>query len=31
MVLNKPLRRIAIPGTGVIGASWAAEFLGARF
>jgi 3-hydroxyacyl-CoA dehydrogenase len=27
MSLNKPVRRIAIVGTGVIGASWAAEFL----
>src|SRR3984957_7126988 len=27
MALNKPVRRIAIVGTGVIGASWAAEFL----
>jgi len=27
MPLNKPVRRIAIVGTGVIGASWAAEFL----
>ena len=26
MALNKPVRRIAIVGTGVIGASWAAEF-----
>ena len=24
---NKPIRRIAIIGTGVIGASWAAQFL----
>jgi len=31
MPLNKPVRRIAIVGTGVIGASWAAEFPGARF
>ena len=30
MALNKPVRRIAIVGTGVIGASWAAEFLCAR-
>jgi 3-hydroxyacyl-CoA dehydrogenase len=27
MALNKPVRRIAIVGTVVIGASWAAEFL----
>jgi 3-hydroxyacyl-CoA dehydrogenase len=27
MALDKPIRRIAIVGTGVIGASWAAEFL----
>jgi 3-hydroxyacyl-CoA dehydrogenase len=27
MSLDKPIRRIAIVGTGVIGASWAAEFL----
>jgi 3-hydroxyacyl-CoA dehydrogenase len=27
MSSNKPIRRIAIVGTGVIGASWAAEFL----
>ncbi len=27
MSLNKPVQRIAIVGTGVIGASWAAEFL----
>ncbi len=27
MPLDKPVRRIAIVGTGVIGASWAAEFL----
>jgi len=27
MSLDKPVRRIAIVGTGVIGASWAAEFL----
>src|SRR5881396_4096155 len=24
---NKPIRRVAIIGTGVIGASWAAQFL----
>jgi carnitine 3-dehydrogenase len=27
MPYNKPIQRIAIVGTGVIGASWAAEFL----
>jgi carnitine 3-dehydrogenase len=27
MAVDKPIRRIAIVGTGVIGASWAAEFL----
>src|SRR6476659_11440958 len=27
MSYDKPIRRIAIVGTGVIGASWAAEFL----
>ena len=31
MVLNKPVRRIAIVGTGVIGASWAPEFLAHGF
>ena len=31
MSLNKPVRRIAIVGTGVIGASWAAEFLANGF
>jgi 3-hydroxyacyl-CoA dehydrogenase len=31
MLLNKPVRRIAIVGTGVIGASWAAEFLAHGF
>ena len=30
MSYNKPIRRIAIVGTGVIGASWAAEYLRAR-
>ena len=30
MELKKPVRRIAIVGTGVIGASWAAEFLAQR-
>jgi 3-hydroxyacyl-CoA dehydrogenase len=29
--LDKPIRRIAIVGTGVIGASWAAEFLARGF
>ena len=28
---NKPIRRIAIVGTGVIGASWAAEYLARGF
>ena len=31
MALNKPVRQIAIVGTGVIGASWAAEFLAHGF
>ncbi len=31
MALDKPVRRIAIVGTGVIGASWAAEFLAKGF
>jgi 3-hydroxyacyl-CoA dehydrogenase len=31
MCLDKPVRRIAIVGTGVIGASWAAEFLARGF
>ena len=31
MTLDKPVRRIAIVGTGVIGASWAAEFLAKGF
>jgi 3-hydroxyacyl-CoA dehydrogenase len=31
MALDKPIRRIAIVGTGVIGASWAAEFLAKGF
>jgi 3-hydroxyacyl-CoA dehydrogenase len=31
MTMNKPIRRIAIVGTGVIGASWAAEFLAQGF
>jgi 3-hydroxyacyl-CoA dehydrogenase len=31
MALNKPVQRIAIVGTGVIGASWAAEFLAHGF
>ena len=31
MTFDKPIRRIAIVGTGVIGASWAAEFLARGF
>ena len=31
MAFNKPIRRIAIVGTGVIGASWAAESLASGF
>src|SRR5229473_5315818 len=31
MNLDKPIRRIAIVGTGVIGASWAAEYLAHGF
>ena len=31
MTDNKPIRRIAIVGTGVIGASWAAEYLARGF
>jgi glycine/D-amino acid oxidase-like deaminating enzyme len=31
MFYDKPIRRIAIVGTGVIGASWAAEFLARGF
>jgi 3-hydroxyacyl-CoA dehydrogenase len=31
MSYNKPVRRIAIVGTGVIGASWAAEYLARGF
>jgi len=31
MSYDKPIRRIAIVGTGVIGASWAAEFLARGF
>jgi 3-hydroxyacyl-CoA dehydrogenase len=31
MSYNKPIRRIAIIGTGVIGASWAAEYLACGF
>ena len=31
MGLDKPIKRIAIVGTGVIGASWAAEFLARGF
>ena len=31
MSFNKPIRRVAIVGTGVIGASWAAEYLARGF
>jgi 3-hydroxyacyl-CoA dehydrogenase len=31
MALNKPVRRIAVVGTGVIGASWAAQYLARGF
>jgi len=31
MPINKPVRRIAIVGTGVIGASWAAQYLARGF
>ena len=31
MLFNKPIRRIAIVGTGVIGASWAAHYLARGF
>src|SRR6476620_4731941 len=31
MYVNKPVKRIAIVGTGVIGASWAAEYLARGF
>jgi 3-hydroxyacyl-CoA dehydrogenase len=31
MTFNKPVRRIAIVGTGVIGASWAAQYLARGF
>ena len=31
MSFNKPIRRIAIVGTGVIGASWAAQYLACGF
>src|SRR5260370_41990474 len=31
MSYNKPVRRIAIVGTGVIGASWAAQYLARGF
>jgi len=31
MSLNKQVRRIAIIGTGVIGASWAAQYLARGF
>ena len=27
MSFNKPIRRIAVVGTGVIGVSWGAEYL----
>jgi carnitine 3-dehydrogenase len=31
MAFDKPIRRIAIVGTGVIGASWTAKFLAQGF
>jgi 3-hydroxyacyl-CoA dehydrogenase len=31
MTYDKPIRRIAIVGTGVIGASWAAQYLARGF
>ena len=31
MSVNKPVRRIAVVGTGVIGASWAAYYLSRGF
>jgi 3-hydroxyacyl-CoA dehydrogenase len=31
MLFNKPVRRVAIVGTGVIGASWAAQYLARGF
>src|SRR5881409_2145073 len=31
MSYNKPIRRVAIVGTGVIGASWAAQYLARGF
>jgi 3-hydroxyacyl-CoA dehydrogenase len=31
MSFNKPVRQVAIVGTGVIGASWAAEYLARGF
>ena len=31
MKYDKPIRRIAIVGTGVIGASWAAQYLARGF
>ena len=31
MSFNKPIRRIAVVGTGVIGASWAAQYLARGF
>ena len=31
MTYNKPIKRIVIVGTGVIGASWAAQYLARDF
>jgi len=31
MSYNKPIRRVAVVGTGVIGASWAAQYLARGF
>jgi carnitine 3-dehydrogenase len=31
MIFDKPIQRIAIVGTGVIGASWAAQYLARGF
>jgi carnitine 3-dehydrogenase len=31
MVLNRDVRRIAVVGTGAIGASWAAQYLARGF
>jgi 3-hydroxyacyl-CoA dehydrogenase len=31
MALNNAIRRIALVGTGAIGASWAAQYLARRF